>query len=54
MALMWEKFVRYLRTNPLTSMIGDEELTEEYIRYAVAVEQTLRILEAGLHMKNSC
>lgn len=25
MALMWEKFVRYLRASPQLSMIGDEE-----------------------------
>lgn len=49
MALKWKKFVRHLCSDTQPIMIGDEKLTEEYIQYAVAVEQTLRILEAGLH-----
>ena len=50
--LKWEKFIRNLRADAQPIMIGDEELTEEYIRYAIAVEQTLRILEASLHISD--
>ena len=52
MALKWEKIIRHLRASPSPSMIGDEELTIEYIQYAIAVEQNLRILEAGLHVSD--
>ena len=49
MELKWKRIIRCLRADARSIMIEDEELNEDYIRYAVAVEQTLRVLEAGLH-----
>lgn len=49
MALRWRRLKRELRKNDQSIMIGEEELSIDYIRYAIAVERNLRMLEAGLH-----
>lgn len=49
MEFRWGRSDRKLRKDAQTIMIEEEELSIDYIRYAVAVERNLRILEAGLH-----
>ena len=49
MEFRWGRSNRKLRKDAQTIMIEEEELSIDYIRYAVAVERNLRILEAGLH-----
>lgn len=53
MALKWKKFIRNLRADAKPIVPGEEELTVDYIQYAIAVEQTLRVLEAGLHASDN-
>ena len=47
--LRWRRLKRELRNDDQSIMIGEEELSIDYIRYAIAVERNLRMLEAGLH-----
>lgn len=49
MELRWRRLKRELRKDDQLIMIGEEELSIDYIRYAIAVERNLRMLEAGLH-----
>ena len=47
--LRWRRTNRHLREDDQSIMIGEEKLSLEYVRYAIAVERNLRMLEAGLH-----
>lgn len=49
MELRWRRLKRELRKDDQLIMIGEEEVSIDYIRYAIAVERNLRMLEAGLH-----